>query len=148
MLHQELWSYFSLGFPSWVFESAILPTQMNLFFQRLDSAGQPMGSHAHAYQAFLFQVVDLVDQSSHLRDFEWSRLFTLGSLELGELAYEGWEDGFVILTVEPCSMPSLERIFHEKIKETSTRAGLEAYTPYNFLVGGVRLVFKEEMVFE
>jgi hypothetical protein len=44
-------------------ETAILPARMNLFFQQLDSAGQPMGGHAHACQAFLFQEVDLVDQS-------------------------------------------------------------------------------------
>jgi hypothetical protein len=121
---------------------------MNLFFQRLDSVGQPMGGHTHAYQAFLFQEVDLVDQSSHLRDFEWSPLFTPGSLELGELAYEGGEAGFMILAIEPCSMPSPERIFQGKIKEISKRASLEAYTPYNFPVGGARLVFQEEVVFE
>jgi hypothetical protein len=106
-----------------------------------------MGGHAHAYQAFLFQEVDLVDQSSHLRDFKWSRLFTPGSLELGELAYEGGEAGFVTLIVEPCFMPSPEIIFQGRIKETSMRAGLEAYTPYNFLVGGPQLVF-QEVVFE
>jgi hypothetical protein len=106
-----------------------------------------MGGHAHACQGFLFQEVDLVDQSSHLRDFEWSRLFTLGSLELEELAYEGGEAGFVILAVELCSMPSSERIFHGKIKETNMRAGLEAYAPYNFSVGGARLVL-QEVVFE
>jgi hypothetical protein len=48
-----------------------------------------MGGHAHTCQAFLFPEVDLVDQSSHLRDFEWSRLFTLGFLEHGGLAYDG-----------------------------------------------------------
>jgi hypothetical protein len=41
-------------------ESAILLARMNVFFQRLDSAGQPMGGHAHACHAFLFQAVDLV----------------------------------------------------------------------------------------
>jgi hypothetical protein len=75
-----------------------------------------------------------------LSDFQWSRLFTPGSMELGELAYEGREAGFVILTVEPCSMPSPERIFQGKIKETSTRAGLKSYAPYNFSVGGARLI--------
>jgi hypothetical protein len=89
MLHQELWSHFFLGFPSRDLESAISPAWMNLFFQRLDLAGQPVGGHAHAYQAFLFQEVDLADQSSYLRDFEWSRLFTPGSMEFRELAYEG-----------------------------------------------------------
>jgi hypothetical protein len=97
-----------------------------------------MGGHAHTSQAFLFQEVDLVDQSSHLRDFEWSRIFTPCSLELEKLAYEGREDGFMVLAVEPCSMPSPERISQGKIKETNTRVGQEAYAPYNFPVGGTQ----------
>jgi hypothetical protein len=62
-----------------------------------------MGGYAHACQALLFQEVDLVNQGIHLGSFEWSRLFTPGSLELEELGYEGEEAGFVVLTVEPCS---------------------------------------------
>jgi hypothetical protein len=58
-----------------------------------------------------FQEVDLVNQGSHLRIFERSRLLIPSSLELDESAYEGGEAGFKGLTVEPCSMPSLERIF-------------------------------------
>jgi hypothetical protein len=106
-----------------------------------------MGGHTHAYHAFLFQEVELVDQSNNLRDFDWSRLFTSGSLELEELADEGGEARFVILAVQPCSMPSPERIFQGKIKDTSTRAVLEACAPYNFPVGSARLVF-QEVVFE
>jgi hypothetical protein len=55
-----------------------------------------MGGHAHACQAFFFQEVDLVNQGSHLRSFEQSRLFTPSSLELGKSAYErkgGWVRG-------------------------------------------------------
>jgi hypothetical protein len=100
------------------------PARMDLFFQSLDLAGQLMGGYAHACQALLFQEVDLVNRGSHLRSFEWSRLFTPGSLELEESAYEGGEDGFVVLTIEPYSMPSLEGIFQGKIKKTSTRASL------------------------
>jgi hypothetical protein len=48
-----------------------------------------MGGHAHAFQAFLFQKIDLVDQGSHLRSFERSGLFTATPLELGESTYEG-----------------------------------------------------------
>jgi hypothetical protein len=70
-----------------------------------------MGGQAHACQAFPFHEVDLVDQGSHLRSFEWSTLFTPGSLELRELVFEARKAGFMILTIEPCSMPSLERIF-------------------------------------
>jgi hypothetical protein len=83
-----------------------------------------MGGHAHACQAFLFQEVDLVDQESHLRSFEQSRLFTPSSLVLRKSAYEGREPGFVVPTVEPCSMSSLERFFQREIMKTSTRMGL------------------------
>jgi hypothetical protein len=48
-----------------------------------------MGGLTHVYQASLFQEVDLVDQSGHLRYFKWIRLFTPGSMELGEFAIPG-----------------------------------------------------------
>jgi hypothetical protein len=48
-----------------------------------------MGNHAHTCQALLFEEVDLVDQGHHLRSFKWSRLFTPGSLELGESSNKG-----------------------------------------------------------
>jgi hypothetical protein len=70
-----------------------------------------MGGYADAYQALIFQEVDLVNQGSHLRSFGRSRLFTPGSLELGELAYEGGAAGFMVLLVEPYFVPSSERIF-------------------------------------
>jgi hypothetical protein len=74
---------FFLGLPKSVLESDIFLAQMNLFFQQLDSAGQLVGNHAHAYQAFLFQEVDPIDQSSNLRDFEWSSPFTPAPLNSG-----------------------------------------------------------------
>jgi hypothetical protein len=83
-----------------------------------------MGGHAHAYQAFLFQEVDLVNQGSHLRNYERSRLFTPISMELGKSAYKGREAGFMVLTVEPCALPSPDRIFQGEIKKTSMRVGL------------------------
>jgi hypothetical protein len=93
-------------------------SQDGLVCQRLDSVGQPMGSYAHACQALLFEEVDLVNQGSYLRTFEQNGLFTPGSLELRESAYEGGEAGFVVLTVEPCSLPSLEGIFQGNIKKS------------------------------
>jgi hypothetical protein len=96
----------------------------------------------------LFQEVDLVNQGNHLRCFERGRLFTPSSIELRKLAYEGREAGFMVLTVEPCSVPSSERIFQGEIKKTSTRAGLKAYASYNFSICCARLVFQEEVVFE
>jgi hypothetical protein len=72
--------------------------------------GKPLSGPTHACQAFLFQEIDFIDQGGHLRSFEWSRLFTPSPLELGESSHEGGEARFMVLTVEPCSMPSLERI--------------------------------------
>jgi hypothetical protein len=97
---------------------------MDILFQRLDLASQPMGSHTHTCQALLFQEVDPVDQGHHLRSFERSRLFTPSSLELGESAYEGGEAGLMVLVVEPSPMPSPEGIFQRKIQKTGTRVSL------------------------
>jgi hypothetical protein len=83
-----------------------------------------MGGYTHAYQALLFEEVDHVNQGSHLRSFEWNTHFTPGSLELGEMAYEGGEARFVVLTVEPFSLTSLEGIFQWKIKKSSMRVSL------------------------
>jgi hypothetical protein len=63
MFHQELWSDLLTGFPCRVLVSAVFPTQVDLFLQRKDSAGHPMGRHVDSYQALLFQVVDFVGQS-------------------------------------------------------------------------------------
>jgi hypothetical protein len=105
-------------------ETAVLPARMDILFQRLDLASQPMGSHTHTCQALLFQEVDPVDQGHHLRSFERSRPFTPSSLELGESAYEGGEAGLMVLVVEPSPMPSLEGIFQNKIQKTGTRVSL------------------------
>jgi hypothetical protein len=110
--------------------------------------GQPMGGYAHACQALVFQEVDLVNLGSHLRSFERSRLFTPGSMEHRELAYEGGEAGFMVLVVEPCSVPSSERIFQGKINKTSTGASLQSYAAYDFPVSSARLVSQEEIVLE
>jgi hypothetical protein len=83
-----------------------------------------MGDSTHACQAFLFQEVDLVNQGSYFRSFEQSRLFTPSSMELGELAYKGGEARFMVLKVEPCSVPSPERMFQGKIKKTGMRDSL------------------------
>jgi hypothetical protein len=83
-----------------------------------------MGGHRHACRAFLFHKIDLIDQGGHLRSFEWSGLFTPSPLELRESSHQGRETRFMVLAVEPCSMPSLERILQGKVEETSTRSSL------------------------
>jgi hypothetical protein len=44
-----------------VLGSTVFPTQVNLFLQRLDSAGQPVGNHAHTGQTFILQKINLVN---------------------------------------------------------------------------------------
>jgi hypothetical protein len=111
MLYQKFWGYFFLSFLSRVLGSAVLPTQVNLFFQRLDSMHQPMGGHAHTGHTFFIQKIDFVDQSYHLRGFKRSRLFAPRPMEFGESADKGGEAGFVVFVTEPCPVPSPEKRF-------------------------------------
>jgi hypothetical protein len=107
-----------------------------------------MCGHTESCQSFFPQKVDLVHQGGNLRELEWSWLFTPSSLELMEPAYKWKEAGFMVLTIEPCSVPSLERSFQRKVKEANAWAGLKTYSPNNLLVTGTRLVFQEEVFFE
>jgi hypothetical protein len=84
VFHHKLWSDLFLRFLCLALETTILLARVNLLLQRLDSAGQPVGSHAHASQAFPFQEVDLVGPGSHFRGFKRSRFFTPSRLELRE----------------------------------------------------------------
>jgi hypothetical protein len=140
VLQQELWTYLFIGLPSRVLGSAVLPARMDLFLQRLDSAGQPMCGHANSCQAIFLQGVDIVSQGNNLWELEWSRLFTPSSLELEESAYERREAGFVVLAIEPCLVPSLKRGFQGKVEESSARVSFKTYTPNILSVGGTRLV--------
>jgi hypothetical protein len=131
---------------SWVLDSNVLPAQMNLLLQWLHSTGQPMGGHAYTYQAFPFQEIDLVDQGSHLRGFQWSGLFAPSPMEFRESSYEGREARFMVLIVEPCSMSSPERILQRKVKKSSMSSSLLAYATYDFVICSARLVFQEEII--
>jgi hypothetical protein len=75
-----------------------------------------------------------------LRELEWSQLFAPSSLELGEPAYKQRETGFMVLTIEPCIMPSPKRGFQGKVVEASMRASLKTYAPNDLLIGGTRLI--------
>jgi hypothetical protein len=76
-----------------------------------------------------------------LREFERSRLFAPGSLELQEPANKGGEVGFMVFTVEPCPVPSPKRSFHGKLKEVGVRVGLKSHTSNNLLVSVTQLIF-------
>jgi hypothetical protein len=64
------------GLLSRVLESAILPARVNLFLQRDDSVGQPVGGHADSSQVTLFQEINLIGQGHDMREFKRSRFFT------------------------------------------------------------------------
>jgi hypothetical protein len=148
MFHQKLRSNLLAGFLSQVLESVVFPPWVDLFLQREDSVGQPMGGHADSSQASLFQVVDFVGQSCNMGEFEWGGFFTPTSLELGDSVYKGREARFMVLVIKPDSMPSLERRLHIKIEEVGVRAGLKTHAPNNLSVSGTQLVLQEKIVFE
>jgi hypothetical protein len=52
-----------------------------------------MGGNAHIGQTFVFHKIDFVNQSCHLRGFQWSRLFSPGPFEFGESAEKGGKHG-------------------------------------------------------
>jgi hypothetical protein len=54
----------------------------------------------------------------------------------------------VVLTVEPCHVPSPKGDLHLEVKEASARVGLETYTSNNLAVSGAQLIFQEEVALE
>jgi hypothetical protein len=76
--------------------------------------------------------------------FKRSRLFTPGPLKFRESTYKKREAGFVVLTVEPCPVPSPKVGLHRKVKEVDARAGLESHVPDNLLVSGFNWYFKKK----
>jgi hypothetical protein len=149
MFHQELWSYILTSFLSQVLESAVLLVRMDLLLQGLDSMGHPINGHVDSCQAFFFfQAVDLVGQGYHLRELEWSQLFTPSSSELGKLANEGREARLMVFTINPCPVPSPQRSFQRKVKKSSARLSLETYASNNLSVSDTWLIFQKEVVFK
>jgi hypothetical protein len=137
VLYQEPWSYIFSSLPSRVLESTVLPAWMNLFLQRLDSMGQPMGGHADSCQAFLLQKIDQVGQGSDLGEHEWSWFIAPSSLELGESAYKWWEARLVVLAIEPCPMESPKRLFWREVEEASARVSLNSHSPMTFWLAAI-----------
>jgi hypothetical protein len=146
VLHQEFRSDLFISLLRWVLESTIFPTQVDLFHQRKDSGGHPMGGHTDSYQALFLQEVDFVGQGGDDGEFEWGRFFTPSHLELRESTNERRKAGFMILIIEPYPMPSTKRFFQGKVKKASMRTGLKTHTHNIFSVSGTRLIFQEKVV--
>jgi hypothetical protein len=53
-LHQVLRGDLLIGFSSRILKYVVFLTRVDLFLQRDDSVGQPMGGHANSYQAAIF----------------------------------------------------------------------------------------------
>jgi hypothetical protein len=67
-----------------------------------------MGDHADTGQALIFRVVDLVAQGGYNWELSRCGFFRPGTTELGEKANEGWETRFMVFTIKPGLVPSLE----------------------------------------
>jgi hypothetical protein len=77
-----------------------------------------------------------------MREFKRGRFFTPRPQKFRESSYKRREDGFMVLIVEPCPVPSPKGSLHRKVKEASTWLGLETHDPDNLVVSGTRLVFQ------
>jgi hypothetical protein len=107
-----------------------------------------VGGHTDSSQTALFQEINLVSHGRDMGEFKRSRFFTPRPLKLRESNYERREARFVVLTVEPRSMPTPKRSLHRKVKEASARVGLETHTSDNLAVSSAQLVFQEKVIFE
>jgi hypothetical protein len=81
-------------------------------------------------------------------EFKRSRFFTPRPLKLRESAYERRETKFMVLAVEPHSVPSSKGILHWKVQEASVRAGLKTHTSVNLAISGAPLIFQEKVILE
>jgi hypothetical protein len=143
--HKAFQSNFLSSLLSRILASAIFPTRVDLLLQRDDFHYIP---NAYSYPATLVQGIDLIYQSSDVREFNRSRLFTPSPLVFRESAYKGREVGFMVLTIEPGPMPSSKRSLHWVFKKIASRVSLEIHTLDSLLVSGTRLIFQEKIMFE
>jgi hypothetical protein len=122
----------------------MFPTRMDLFLQGDDSVGQPMNGYAYSYQTVPFQGVNIVSQSSDMREFKRRGFFAPSPSKFRESAYKGREAWFIVLTVEPRHVPSLKRSLHGKFKKADTRAGLKTHNPITFQLAALDWYFKKK----
>jgi hypothetical protein len=77
-------------------------------------------------------------------EFKRSRLFAPRPLKFRESAYERREVGFIVLAVEPHSVPSTKGSLHGKFMEASARASLlETYTSLTLRLAALGWYFKK-----
>jgi hypothetical protein len=83
--------------------------------QRHHLVGKPIGSHTNSGQVVPLKAIDSVGQCDYDWELDRCRFFKPSTVVLGESANEALEARFMIFTVEPGFMPSLERSFHWEI---------------------------------
>jgi hypothetical protein len=146
--HQMPQSNLLAGLLSWVLESVVFLARVNLFLQRDDSAGQPVGGHTDSSQVVLFHEIDLVGQVHDLGELKWGRFFTPRPLKFKAPANKRREAGFVILAVEPCPVQSPKVCLHRKVQEAGAWAGLETHATDNLAISDTLLVFQEKVILD
>jgi hypothetical protein len=107
-----------------------------------------MGDYVDFGKTTLFQGINVVSQGSDMREFERCGFFTPSPLKFRESAYKGREVWFMVLTVEPCSVPSPKRGIHGKFKKADVRTGLMTHTPNDLSVSGTWLISQEKIIIE
>jgi hypothetical protein len=122
--------------------SVVLPPGVYLLLQRHHLMGQPMGGRADTGQALIFNVVDLVAQGGYDWELDRCGFFGPGTTELRESTNKGQEARFMVFTIKPGLVPSLERSLHWQIQEATARACLEAYAANNLSFIGTVLILQ------
>jgi hypothetical protein len=107
-----------------------------------------MGSYADSCHVVLLQGIELIGQSSDMREFDRNCLFAPSPLVFRESACEGGEAGFMVLAIEAGSAPSSKRSLHWEFEKATSRAGSETNTSDNILVGGTQLIFQKHVILQ
>jgi hypothetical protein len=71
-----------------------------------------MSGHTDISQALIFKVVESVAQGGYDWEFDRCGFFGPGTAELRESANEGREARFMVFTIKPGLVPSLEQSLH------------------------------------
>jgi hypothetical protein len=79
--------------------------------------GHPVGDHTDSVQAKSFQLTDSAGQVSHGWHFVIHWLFNSRHVVLKKMTDEGGKTTFVIFTVEPLLMPTLESGYQGKVEQ-------------------------------
>jgi hypothetical protein len=86
----------------------VLPPGVHLFLQKHHMTDQSMGGHADTGQALIFKVIVSLAQGGYDWELHRCGFFGLGTTELRKSSNEGREARFMIFTIKPRLVSSLE----------------------------------------